>query len=67
MSSSSSNNKESGRDNTLAAITAAGLLGIAAGIIWYNLYNFDGRNKKKRKTLFKKMNQYDKSLLGDLA
>jgi hypothetical protein len=65
--SSSSNNKDSGRDNTLAAITAAGLLGITAGVIWYSLCNFDGSNKKKRRQLFKKMNQYDKSFLEELT
>jgi hypothetical protein len=66
MTSSSSSDKDSGHDNTLAAITAAGLLGIAAGMIWYSLYNFDIGNKKKRR-LFKKMNQYDKSLLRELT
>jgi hypothetical protein len=64
--SSSSNNKDRGRDNTLAAITAVGLLGITAGVIWYSVCNFDGSNKKKRR-LFKKMNQYDKSLLEGLT
>jgi hypothetical protein len=64
--SSSSNNKDSGRDNTLAAVTAAGVLGIAAGMICYSLCNLDSENKEKRR-LFKKMKQYDKSLLKDLT
>jgi hypothetical protein len=66
MTSSSSSDKDSGHDNTLAAITSAGLLRIAAGMIWCSLYNFDIGNKKKRR-LFKKMNQYDKSLLRELT
>jgi hypothetical protein len=61
--SDKSDNRPHNNSGDLAALTAAGILGFTAGMVWYHLLSEDSRRKK----LFKKMKHYRRSLLKDMT
>jgi hypothetical protein len=58
----SNDNSKRNNNSGLTILTVAGILGLTAGMIWYNLFSDD----IKRKRLFKKMKYYQSRLLGEM-
>jgi hypothetical protein len=58
----SKDNSNRNNNRGLGILTVAGILGVAAGMIWYNLLADDIRRKK----LFRKMKYYRSRLLGGM-
>jgi hypothetical protein len=58
----SNDNSKRNNNSGLTILTVAGILGLTAGMIWYNLFADD----IKRKRLFKKMKYYQSRLLGEM-
>jgi hypothetical protein len=58
----SKDNSNRNNNRGLGILTVAGILGVAAGMIWYNLLADDIRRKK----LFRKMKYYRSRLLGEM-
>jgi hypothetical protein len=58
----SKDNSNRNNNRELGILTVAGILGVAAGMIWYKLLADDIRRKK----LFRKMKYYRSRLLGEM-
>jgi hypothetical protein len=58
----SDDNSKPNNNRSLGILTVVGILGFAAGMIWYNVLADDIRRKK----LFKKMKYYQSRLVGEM-